>query len=362
MLTTVGTPHDFETVTSFDFLSEEYAALFARSGAHAFQHPIWLDAFYRHLAPHRGAEPHILVARDRATRRLELVMPLILRRKRGFRLLEATDLGVSDYSAPVAASEFWSALDEDRAMQRAVLDALPKCDLLRIRPVREGDCPKYEGLFAGRPVSLGFSSHAARLEAPYDDWRRDHINASMRKMIDRKTRKLKREHDVTVEELGDPDEIRSAISAIAALRAGRFEGDVIQDGFAQEFYRDVAVKGTQSGLATTWRLRAGDTDVGIVFGLTHGGRFYYLLIGCDYDQFGTYSPGLQLYDAIMRDWTDRGGSVFDFTIGDEAFKMKFGTAPTSIHAFFVPRSPAGWLVEKLLRWKQARQTAPEGDT
>ena len=352
MLSKVDASHDIELLSSFDFLSKDYAALFARSDAHAFQHPLRLDAFYRHLAPNRSAERHVLVARARNTTQLDLVLPLILRRKSGFRLLETTDLGVSDYSAPVASPDFWAALEQQPDMSRRVLQTLPKCDLLRIRPVRDDDCRKFEKLLVGsQPEAQGFSSHAVKLSAPYDEWRKANINGSLRKMIDRKTRKLGREQDITLSELRDEGEIRGAIEAIAKLRAGRFEGDVIQDGFAKEFYSDVAANGAGAGLASTWRMRAGDTDVGIVFGLTHAGRFYYLLIGCDYDQFGTYSPGLQLYDAIMRDWTEKGGKVFDFTIGDEAFKAKFGTSPTPIYAFLIPRSPLGRLARILLRRK-----------
>ncbi len=351
MLSTAGLAFAIETTTSFDFRSKEYAALFAVSGAHAFQHPIWLEAFYRRLAPHRGAQMHVLVARADKGGELHLVMPLILRRKRGFRLLEATDLGVSDYSAPVASPAFWSALDRMPELPDQLLAALPKCDVFRIRPVRAEDCPKFERLFNCQPFPLGFSAHAVRLATPYDDWRKSHINGSLRKMIDRKSRKLKRECDPTITELGEPDAIRAAQLAIATLRDGRFEGDVIQDDFALDFYRDVAVTGAANGFASTWRVRAGDSDIGYLFGLTHAGRFYYLLIGCDYDRFGQYSPGLQLYDAIMRDWSDKGGEVFDFTIGDEAFKMKFGTSATPIFGFHIARSFIGHAIAAALSWK-----------
>lgn len=354
MLSKAGSALAVETMTAFDFRSHEYAALFAACGVHAFQHPIWLDAFYRHLAPRRGAQMHVLTARGKTDGALHLVVPLILRRVRGMRLLEMADLGVSDYNAPVASPTFWSELGRVPELSAQLLAALPNCDLFRIRPVRADDCAIFERLFNCQAVPLDFSAHAVRLETPYDDWRKTHISGSLRTMIDRKRRKLQREWDASLTELQAADDIRAAHRAMAALRRGRFERDVLQDDFALDFYCDVAVGGAASGFASTWRMGTGDTDIGYVFGLTHAGRFYYLLIGCDYDRFGPFSPGLQLYDSIMRDWSERGGEIFDFTIGDEAFKMKFGTSATPIYAFHIARSPIGHAVGAALSWKTAR--------
>ena len=53
----------------FDFLSGEYRQLFEASGATAFQHPAWLDAFYRTMTAPHGAEKLVVAGRDAADRR-----------------------------------------------------------------------------------------------------------------------------------------------------------------------------------------------------------------------------------------------------------------------------------------------------
>ena len=57
---------------AFDFLSEEYVALFADSAATAFQHPLWLDGIYSRLAPAAAAKRLVIVLRYRATGALAL--------------------------------------------------------------------------------------------------------------------------------------------------------------------------------------------------------------------------------------------------------------------------------------------------
>ena len=105
----------------------------------------------------------------------------------------------------------------------------------------------------------------------------------------------------------------------------------------------MAQEGAGNGLAETWLLTSDGSIAGILFGLTHSGRFYYLLIGADYDNHGRHSPGLQMYDWIIEDWMERGGTSFDFTIGDEPFKMQFGTTASPMSRFLRAGSLKGKL-------------------
>ena len=100
-------------------------------------------------------------------------------------------------------------------------------------------------------------------------------------------------------------------------------------GFA--FYTAVAACGQRSGLARTYRLMCGSEPVAVLFGLVHHRRFHYLVLGCDYSKFGRFSPGMIMFARAMDDWFENGGEVFDFTIGDEAFKAALGCKRTAMH-------------------------------
>lgn len=311
----------------FDFRSAEYARLFAASTATAFQHPLWLDRFYAQLAPRRGAARIVVTVRD-ANGVLRAVLPLILRRKSGILLLEATDLGVSDYAAPVIDRDLRATPD----LSEAVADALPAHDILRIRPIRDEHVSEWQFLVAGEAVRLYFSAHAVRLAPEFAAWRAGALDGSFARMLDRKKKRFLKSEGARVRLLAEPGEIGRAIATLATRRTGRFSGDPIQQDFVRGFYASIASDGAAAALARTYAIELEGEAIGHAFGLTHNGRFDYLLIGCDYENYGRHSPGLILYDAMIEDWIANGGKVFDFTIGDEPFKQDFGTQATPMFA------------------------------
>ncbi len=329
---------------AFDFMHSEFAELFEASKSTAFQHPGWLDAFYRHLPPHRDAEKLIVTGRDSITGRLAFLLPLIKRSIKGVGLVESSDLGVSDYVAPIIRSDAVLQLQADASLPKRIPTIIGSYDLLRIKPIREELISHWQLLFAAEPQLLDFSAHETVMEQPYAQWRLEALGKSFAKNIDYKSRRLEKVADVRME-IVTPDEAEEAICFIQEQRKGRFDGDLIQQQFVREFYTEIAKNSSAGGISRTYQLLANGERAGVVFGLTHNHHYYYLLIGCDYPTFGKYSPGLLLYDRIMADWLEQGGKVFDFTIGDEPFKAKFAAKPTAMHQIFEAGSLLGRLVK-----------------
>ncbi|MCU0830715.1 MAG: GNAT family N-acetyltransferase [Rhizobiaceae bacterium] len=310
--------HAFEP--DYEFASAEYHDLFAQSGATAFQHPLWLSLFQRHAAPARGAKMLALTERDDRGRLLALI-PMTMRQAGGVRLAELCDLGISDYCAPVV-------VQGHEPDWRALRAALPAHDVLRIRNIRPDHAAALAAFAATTPRAAGFSAHATALAPSFSEWRECALTASFDKYLARRVRKVAAMPEARLARIDDPAEAASAVRALARLREGRFAGDMIARPEIAAFYAAIAQDGAALGFARTYRLTIDGDVAGVVFGVCHAGRYHYLLIGCDYARFGALSPGLVLYDFAIRDWIEAGGTVFDFTIGDEAFKMDFGTCPT----------------------------------
>lgn len=340
----------------FAFGGAEYAALLAQCPADAFRDPAWLEAAYRHLVPARGGRPAILTLRDQHTGTLLGLLPLAIRPKNGLRLLECADFGVGDYAGPVLDPALERRLLADPAIALAVRAALPAHDVLRIRPVRPERVAAWEQLLDVPAEPLGFSAHEAPLEAPYGIWRAQKLRASVRRNLDRRRRRLERSGRLELRRLEDGAAAARSVAEIARLRAGRFVGDPIQEAPVRLFYEAVARAGAAGGACAVHTLELDGEALATLLTLDdRDGRRLYLLIGCDYARVGRFSPGLVAYDLLMEDHADRGGRVFDFTIGDEPFKRDYGTLAVPMSGIAHAPTLRGRVGLLAWRWREARR-------
>ncbi|RZI39493.1 cellulose biosynthesis protein CelD, partial [Herbaspirillum sp. HC18] len=129
-----------------DFMRDWRQAASRLNAGHrtAFQHADWLGPWY---AAFDDVAPLIAVISDTVTGRDIAVVPMISHLRRGIRIVEFADLGVSDNNAPILARD--AALDPGTidAINEALIDALralpDRFDLLRLRkmPAEVGGKP-----------------------------------------------------------------------------------------------------------------------------------------------------------------------------------------------------------------------------
>ena len=318
----------FEATDRFDFGSVEYHRLFSQARASAFQHPDWLAAFYRHIAPADGATPLVVTGRDGGGD-LRLLVPLIrLAAQDGSSRTEYAFLGVTDYACPIIADGTELGADTTRQLR----DALGPDDGMTIGPVHRDHVHQWRSLLGAEPVTLDFGAHAVRYGYPYADWRRSNLGTRQATTLDRKARRLSDAGGFRLE-LVQAHDIRAAMVAARNFRAGRFPNDPLQATHGLEFYVDVATRGARSGLARTYRLANDDGCIALVFGLIDGGCFRYILLACNYPLYSRRSPGRVALDRVMAAWAAGGGTSFDFTIGDEPFKAGFGCSRMTMCEF-----------------------------
>ena len=195
---------------------------------------------------------------------------------------------------PVFGSELQRALEVDSNLAAAVLSrpSVPTT-CCGYAPVLPGHRDIWQKLLQQQPCQLDFSTHAVQLAQPFDEWRAAHLDDRCKSMISRKARRWNRQHKAPTGTAGViPNASSWRCPNLVKLRRGRFDGDPIQTAEIESFYAAVAVAGAQSSQAETWILTSDGEVVGVLFGLTHQGRFLYLLIGADYDGHGRHSPGL----------------------------------------------------------------------
>ncbi|HEY0219280.1 MAG TPA: GNAT family N-acetyltransferase [Afipia sp.] len=348
---------DVAAVSTYDFLSAEYRALFAHSTATVFQSPLWLERLYRRVAAELAAEPLIILIRERGTGRLAALLPLIVRRQLTLRVAEFADFGVSDYCAPVCDLDFVSTLRNDETIQSQLRERLQSCDLLIIQKVREETLPAFELLGQTRRSELPFTAHATSLSAPYAVWREANISPSQRRFLDTKRRWLTKRGTLTTSSAESKQQFHDVLNNIKQFRDYRFREtgafDILKNNVFAQFYREVA---EEAPPARGYNMTMNGTTVCAAFGLVRDKTLHLVLSGFDFLNYRNASVGLLIIEDIIEDCIKRGETSLDLTIGDQLYKREFGTRETTMWSIWLGISLTGRVVAHLLsRSRRLRQ-------
>lgn len=335
--------HIVEFLDEFDFLGEEFESLFAASNATVFQHPLWLHLMYQHLIPKCGVEPVIITVRDKETGALKTVLPLVRSSYVGLSCIEPADLGICDYNAAITAKGLEVDFLADEALRDRIIEELRPVHLIFFRKI-VSDCGVIEQVLGdGEVGEMENCAHDVTLFAPYEEWQKEIMSSSFRKTLRRNRRKLEEFGPVSYEVLEDPVEIQLALDLMREQRAQRYEDDLFQQDTYFDFYARVAKEGGKNGLAQTSILRAGADIVAVEFGLIHDHCYHFILGGITEGPYAKLSPGILAMDYVLEYRAAQGDKRADFTIGDEAYKSRFGATPTSLRHMAQAESVMGSL-------------------
>jgi CelD/BcsL family acetyltransferase involved in cellulose biosynthesis len=345
---------DVRIENAFDFLSDEYAALFKDAAATAFQHPLWLHGLYGKLVPRVGSKPLIVVVRNRTSGTLAMVLPLLRLRRGPIRTVEFADLRVSDYLAPVCTAKAFSDLLQDENACLRLRRLVKPFDLLRMPKLPDGRIPLENLLAAPRRVAMDTNAYSTVLFAPFEQWRANALERSYQKELAKKWRQLQKKGAVSFCCCEDAASVAEAMELMKKLRGPRFhaqgDGDLLQRPEYFEFYSDIAARGLNS-FVRLYVMKMDGEVIAAVLGLHHGDSLLVIMSAFDIAGYKNQSLGALTFERVARDCIERGDRILDFTIGDESYKRLFGAQPSPMWSVTQAGSVAGSVA--LLALKQA---------
>jgi CelD/BcsL family acetyltransferase involved in cellulose biosynthesis len=111
------------------------------------------------------------------------------------------------------------------------------------------------------------------------------------------------------------------------MKRQRFADTAAIDIFAETGFRQFYAEATrQLGGAGTVQLSALFADDKIIaadWGIASRGRYYDLVPSYDSGEWRAYAPGRLLTEWLLRHHLERGDRIFDYGIGDEAYKFDY---------------------------------------
>jgi CelD/BcsL family acetyltransferase involved in cellulose biosynthesis len=291
-----------------------------------FQHHHWLDAWYRAFD---SVSPLIAIISDVATGRQVALVPLIRRAQQGTNIIEFADLNLTDYNAPLLG--FGAPRDEmqARALCQALVTALRGlpggADLIRLRkmPATLGGIPN-PLVSLGR---LGCSSLNGNLIVTDYDF--EVYRASIKRMqLPRSWRVFNRYPGATFRMVASADEATKLLDTMDVQQQARMQRlgleFVLNEGARAKFYRDLVARGLGEGYAVVTALICDEAVVATVLGIRRGNYFVFLRISNAGTRWSHCSPSRLIIERTMDALHKQGVRQFDLSIGNYAFKRRFG--------------------------------------
>jgi len=106
-----------------------------------------------------------------------------------------------------------------------------------------------------------------------------------------------------------------------------------------------------SGPVCLHGLMVGDTVIALNWGYLVGSRYYGVIFSADLEEWNAYSPGYICMTNQLQWCFERGVKVFDFGIGNEAYKSEYCNTSISLHDAEIPSTIKGHLS---VRWPGRR--------
>jgi CelD/BcsL family acetyltransferase involved in cellulose biosynthesis len=315
-----------------------------------FQDHRWLDAWYAAFANFVDIEPLIAVISDAATSEQVALLPLVRRVQGGVRIVEFADLNLTDYNAPLLTAAAPRHAGAARAMWRDLKDALKRlpggADLVRLRkmPVDLAGQPNPLALLDGaRPCPL--NGNVVLTGDDFDAYRYS-LERTVRKNLERSWRVFTRDPAAALRIVTDRNEALRVLSTMEMQQGARMRhlglNFILNDETSAAFYRNLVGEGLHSGYAVLSALTSGEEVVATLLGIRSGSRYVMLRNSNAGEKWSNCSPGRLIIERTMAALHQDGVRSFDFSIGNYAYKRRFGVAPLALVDITAALSWRGW--------------------
>lgn len=302
------------------------AAFWSGSGQEtAFQHPLWFHAWYGAFTE----SPLIAIIGDAVSGRKLALVPLIRHVRHGVRIVEFADLNVTDYNTPILRPGVTFDLVEARAISRKLLSELRKVpggvDLVRLRKMPRKIARGTNPLASlGREGSSSLNGNIIETGNDFEAYR----SSIKRMQMPRYWRVFSRHPGAAFRMIVSVDEAVKILDIMDAQQQARMQKlglkFVLNDETHACFYRDLVRRGLPEGYVVVTALICDEAVVATMLGIRQGDYFAILRISNAGERWTHCSPSKLVVERTMAALHADGVRRFDLSVGNYAFKRRFG--------------------------------------
>jgi CelD/BcsL family acetyltransferase involved in cellulose biosynthesis/predicted ATP-grasp superfamily ATP-dependent carboligase len=342
----------FSIHTQFDGIADEWRAFEEIAEGTAFQTFEWLTAWERHIGRRRGVTPVIVIGRF-ADGRTAFIAPLALERRWATRRLSWLGQELCDYNAPLLARDFAQRVAADRfvALWRELQQRLQADPASRYDWIEFEKMPQTVGVQTNPFTYLGVtananSAHITQLGGDWETFYRAKRSSATRRRDRTKRKRIEEFGAIRFATAVEPDDLRRTLEVLWEQKKRIFAHKGIGDMFGRpgyrEFFADFATNPQSRHMAHVSRLEIGERCGAANFALVFGDCYYHVLSSYYGGELTRFGPGTVHLRELLAFAIERGLRLFDFTIGDENYKLEWSDLRLKLYDYSTAARLRGW--------------------
>jgi CelD/BcsL family acetyltransferase involved in cellulose biosynthesis len=349
-------PVAIEIYDGLEAVEEVWRQLEASADCTVFQSFDWLSCWHRHIGRRLKVRPAIVVGR-RAGGEPLFLMPLALV-PGVVRRLTWLGSNLCDYNAPLLAADFsdhvtaaefgelWSGIC--RELQKRPQH---RHDLIELTKMPERVAAQANP-FVWLDVGLNPSgAHFTPLQGSWDEFYHAKRSSATRRRDRTKRKRLGEFGEVRFITAQEPDDVARTLEILIEQKSKAFARMGVPNIFGRfghrEFFFDLATNPRSRHLVHVSRLDVGSTCAAANLGLVFSDTYYHVLASYDDGDAARFGPGAAHLRDLLCYAIERGLRCFDFTIGDERYKLEWSEGTLRLYDLVAPASMRGWPVAAL---------------
>ncbi len=314
----------------------------------AYQRVDWIKGICDDLLTRSNIQPIFVEVYDARSLDTVMILPLMMKRRFGARIIVWLDLDVCDYAAPVLRSNTVVTAEMAQRCWEAARAALPPHDLLSVVQIPSFVAGVRNPL-ALLPGARGMVLTASGL--PIEGDPKTFVGRACTKSgfkeLNKFRRRLERRGQIRFFRASREADVTSAYDCLLAQRKRRFKAlgrsDLFDREGIPEFYRNAALHGLSNGPAGLWCLSVDNEVIATSYCLVHDGTIYGLVLTTAGESWKNCSPGIVLVGELMQWAADHSFTYMDMTIGSLPYKVNFGAKTKELWLISEYRTVFGWV-------------------
>jgi CelD/BcsL family acetyltransferase involved in cellulose biosynthesis len=342
----------------------DWRALEATGAATVFQSFDRLVKWQRHIGAVSGVAPAIVIGYSGVVP--HFVFPLAIERRGGARRLTWLGSHLSDYNAPLLSPAFASQAGESfehlwsRILTRLRAEPRHRFDIVDLPKMPEtvaGIANPFMQLAVRRNPS---NAYIAELGTDWESYYAGRRSAATRKKERQQLRQLGEHGEVRFVEAADPEDAARTVDVLirqksAALTKMGVASFLTRPG-CRDFLVDIVADPALRSVVHVSRLEVGDVLAAASVGLQTSDCYYLVLSSYQEGMLSRFGPGRIHLNHLLRRAVGQGLRRFDFTIGNETYKLDWSDRESPLYDLLVPVTPLGRvIVAAELRFRMAKR-------